>query len=258
MRGTTIDLHTAAEELGVHYQTAYQWVRSGRLPAHRVGRRYEIRREAIAALAAERSAPTPPPPARPRAGFAEAGPKFHEALTAGDERRAGRTVRRYLDSGTSLTTVIEGLIAPSLRVIGDDWVAGRTSIAVEHRASAIAHRLIAEHMPSRRGRPRGVALVGTPAGDHHDLIATMATAALREHGWRVQHLGANLPADEFLGFVREHPVDLVVLSAGTRAGRESAAATAELLTTAGTPCLVGQPGQTLTDLVEAAAESRRR
>ena len=37
-----IDLQEAARRLGVHYQTAYRWVREGRLTAVRVRGRYEL------------------------------------------------------------------------------------------------------------------------------------------------------------------------------------------------------------------------
>jgi len=37
-----MDLREAAGTLGVHYQTAYGWVRQGVLPARKVGRGYEL------------------------------------------------------------------------------------------------------------------------------------------------------------------------------------------------------------------------
>lgn len=42
-----MNLKEAAHELGVHYQTAYKWVRSGELPAVRLGSRYEVAPAAI-------------------------------------------------------------------------------------------------------------------------------------------------------------------------------------------------------------------
>ena len=49
-----MNLKEAANELGVHYQTAYKWVRSGALTAVRVGGRYEISAAAIEQLRANR------------------------------------------------------------------------------------------------------------------------------------------------------------------------------------------------------------
>ena len=45
--GTGVNLKEAAARLGVHYQTAYRWVRSGDLTAVRVGARYEVSDAAI-------------------------------------------------------------------------------------------------------------------------------------------------------------------------------------------------------------------
>ncbi len=45
-----LDLQAAADELGVHYQTAYRWVRNGRLEAELVGGRYLVSRDDISQL----------------------------------------------------------------------------------------------------------------------------------------------------------------------------------------------------------------
>ena len=37
-----MELREAADALGVHYQTAYAWVRQGSLPARKRGRGYEV------------------------------------------------------------------------------------------------------------------------------------------------------------------------------------------------------------------------
>ena len=39
---TMLELQSAADALGVHYQTAYRWVRSGRLPAQLTGGKYLV------------------------------------------------------------------------------------------------------------------------------------------------------------------------------------------------------------------------
>lgn len=51
-----MNLKQAAGRLGVHYQTAYKWVRSGELAAIRVGGRYEVSEAAIEQLTARRAA----------------------------------------------------------------------------------------------------------------------------------------------------------------------------------------------------------
>lgn len=51
-----MNLKQAAAVIGVHYQTAYKWVRSGELIAVRIGGRYEVSEAAIEGFQARRSA----------------------------------------------------------------------------------------------------------------------------------------------------------------------------------------------------------
>ncbi len=51
-----MNLKEAAHHLGVHYQTAYKWVRAGELVAVRVGGRYEVSKAAIERFEATRRA----------------------------------------------------------------------------------------------------------------------------------------------------------------------------------------------------------
>ncbi len=122
------------------------------------------------------------------------------ALGDGDERTARRLASSLLADGVLLTTVTTELLVPALTHIGSEWHAGRLPIWVEHRASAIVQRILGEHDPNPRGRRRGTAMVAALSGDHHGLPTSMAAAALREDNWKVQHLGADMPADELVTF----------------------------------------------------------
>ena len=51
-----MNLKSAARQLGVHYQTAYRWVRSGQLVAVKVGAGYEISDAALTRFEAQRTA----------------------------------------------------------------------------------------------------------------------------------------------------------------------------------------------------------
>ena len=49
-RNATIGLREAADRLGVHYMTAYRYVRSGRLAAHKSGDEWRVRTADLDAL----------------------------------------------------------------------------------------------------------------------------------------------------------------------------------------------------------------
>ena len=62
----TVGLRDAAEQLGVHYMTAYRYVRNGTLPAHKSGGEWQVDPADLATLKAHR--PTAPGGERPRSG----------------------------------------------------------------------------------------------------------------------------------------------------------------------------------------------
>jgi methanogenic corrinoid protein MtbC1 len=148
----------------------------------------------------------------------------------------------------------EHVIAPALRRIGEEWQAGRVSIAQEHRASAICERLIAAHTSQPAGRPRGIAVVATPPGERHGLPALMAAACLREDRWLVHHLASDLPAGEVGRLADQAGAELVVLSSAmTRTARPAQeAAQAIAATRPGLTVLTGRPGDSLHDLLSRA------
>ena len=57
-----MQLREAADALGVHYQTAYGWVRQGTLPARKTGRGYEVLDSDVLALAERRTSGAAPRP----------------------------------------------------------------------------------------------------------------------------------------------------------------------------------------------------
>jgi len=94
-----------------------------------------------------------------------------------------------------------------LVAIGDAWAAGRLDIAVEHRASAIALRLVGRLGPRfvRRGVSRGSVVLAAPQGDLHGLPVALAADLVRGAGFDVEDLGADLP-----------PASLVEAACGTQ------------------------------------------
>jgi methylmalonyl-CoA mutase cobalamin-binding subunit len=72
--------------------------------------------------------------------------------------------------------------------------------------------------------------------------------------WAVQHLGSDVPAEEFLRFCAEHDVDLAVITATTDDVASAAERAAAELRATGIATLVGGSGRTLGELrIEARA-----
>jgi excisionase family DNA binding protein len=252
----TLTLQQVAERLGVHYMTAYRYVRTGQLIAARRAGRWTVDRGDLAAFESDRS--TPPPRGRRRA--ADDGAADHwgtgrrryrarllERLLAGDEAGAWRVVESALVTRMRPDRVHLDLLAPCLREIGDRWAAGSLSVGDEHVASAVAVRLAARLAPlcARRGRTRGTLVIGGSAGELHGLPLTLVTNVLRSRGWEVVELGPNTPAADVIEAVgRTDRLRAVGVSVGSDGAKESAARTLAAVRDRypGVPLLAGGPG----------------
>ncbi len=250
----SLDLQEAADALGVHYQTAYRWVRSGQLPAHLVAGRYRIPRADLDQVDNKRHKPMVPRPPSGRRLHHQVEPMY-EALLAGDDVGARRICQRLVGDGTKVVDLVETVLAPALRRIGSAWHAGNLPIWAEHRASTTVEGVLAELSPNPRGRRRGVVAVAAVTGDRHSLPTTMATVVLREANWHVHHLGADTPPDEMLRFCTENAVDVAVLSVTNPASAKLAEQTASQLRAAGISTVVGGPGRTLHELLAAVRDA---
>jgi MerR family transcriptional regulator, light-induced transcriptional regulator len=253
-----MQLREAADVLGVHYQTAYQWVRQGRLPARKVGRSYQVDVADVRVLTAARRLGRPPAREIDVRDWPAQADQLYAAIVLGEETYTRRWLAR-LAAGVPLVDLCEHVIAPALRRIGEDWASGLVSIAQEHRASAICERLIARHAAQPAGRPHGCAVVTTPPGERHGLPALMAAASLRADRWLVHHLAADLPVAEIIRFALDTGAAVVVLSAATQDGARGASAAAEQIAAANPRPLVlaGRPGASLRDLLGLARAGRR-
>jgi len=248
-----VQLRDAAQALGVHYQTAYGWVREGTLSARKTPHGYEVSEGDVRALAERRAGGTAPRREIRVRDWAAQASGLYDALVAGDDTRARHAFSR-LTPGVPLVDLCDLVIGPALRRIGEEWSAGNVSVAVEHRASAICERLLAPRAQQPSGRPRGTAVTATPPGERHTLPPLMAAACLREDRWRVHHLGADLPVADLIELTRAAAADLVVLSSSTAdAARGARQAERELL--ASLPevtVLTGRQGAKLHELLDQA------
>ncbi len=227
--GRKLTLQEAAERLGVHYMTAYRYVRTGRLPGTRDGVHWWVDAADVESL--RRGS------ARRRRGEGRAGATddLVQRMVAGDE------------AGASPEEVVVEVVATALEHIGDDWEAGRLSVAAEHRASAVAGRLVSRLGPrfARRGSKRGTVVVGVVEGDTHGLPSAIVADVLRGRGYEVLDTGANTPPESFVETAQAANRLVAVLIGCTVDGRRgSLRRTVRQLRDAdvGVPILVGGAG----------------
>ncbi|MBT8240239.1 MAG: helix-turn-helix domain-containing protein [Acidimicrobiia bacterium] len=181
---TDLTLHEVAEVLGVHYMTAYRYVRIGELPAYQDGRRWMVTQVNLDSFR-ERDTNTEPaePAEKPTID------SLRRIMEAGDEASAWDLLTEAGASAEPLRAQQE-LIAPALRETGRRWAEGEGTIAQEHIATVVATRLISRlGTPTRRGRRAGTVVVACPPGDTHTLATAFFANLVRGEGATVVDLG---------------------------------------------------------------------
>ncbi len=202
-------LQEAADALGVHYMTAYRYVRLGLLDAQKIGGTWQVTEQALDDFRTERSERSPDDGSTtPRRGSqAPWSERFEARLIAGDARGAWGVVEAAMAAGRDLDAIYLDVLTPAMVSIGNRWADGELDVAIEHRASGIAMRVIGRlgHRFVRRGRSRGVVVVGNPAGEFHSIPTAIISDLLRMRGWEVSDLGADVPVSSLLFALAEEP-----------------------------------------------------
>jgi DNA-binding transcriptional MerR regulator len=130
----------------------------------------------------------------PDSDVSTAHQEIREALARFDETSAQRTLERLL-AGFTPTTVARDVLLPYMHDLGEQWSAGRVSIAQEHFATNFFQaRLYA----LARGWDRGLgprALLACAPGEQHNLALVICGIALHELGWRIVFLGSDTPIE---------------------------------------------------------------
>jgi MerR family transcriptional regulator, light-induced transcriptional regulator len=139
--------------------------------------------------------------APPSAGAAASGPSGLADIGRGLVDAAGRydvaAVDRLLDElfgRGSFEAVIDNLVLPAVRMLGEAWADGKIDVAAEHLASgAVLRRLSALFSVGGMAGSGPHVLVGLPPDSRHELGALAFAVALRRLGVDVLYLGADVP-----------------------------------------------------------------
>lgn len=145
--------------------------------------------------------------ARMRGGLAD-------SLLALDAPGAERMLDRAL-AVYSLHAVLEDLILPVLRGIGDGWAAEEVTIGQEHFASNVLRGRLLGLARGWGGGEGPLALLGCPGGELHDLGLIAFGLTLRNRGWRITFFGADTPVGTLTVAADETAPAAVVLHALT-------------------------------------------
>jgi MerR family transcriptional regulator, light-induced transcriptional regulator len=117
------------------------------------------------------------------------------------------------------------VIAPAMHEVGELWEKGALTVADEHLATALTHRVLAALRPlpplieadrTSDSIGRGRVMLATVEGEQHALGLRMAADVLEDAGFRTIYLGADVPTDCLLQAITSLSPDLLGLGVTMR------------------------------------------
>jgi methylmalonyl-CoA mutase cobalamin-binding subunit len=135
-----------------------------------------------------------------------------EAILALDAPRLHACLdRAFLSMGR--LAVLERVLLPLMRDVGERWRNGSMRVMHEHFASSVVRTLMEGFsIGSRPEAGAPLLLATTPAGQIHEMGALFTVASAAADGWRTLYLGPGLAAEEIAAAARQRAARVVALS----------------------------------------------
>lgn len=132
------------------------------------------------------------------------------------EEGADELTKRVLDEGVAPGVILNDSLMVGMRKIGDKFEQGKAFIpdmliAAKAMNAAMAH--LKPFFESGEVELKGDFIIGTVAGDLHDIGKNIVRMVMTGGGWNVIDLGSDVKADKFVETLKEYPNALVGMSA---------------------------------------------
>jgi len=141
-----------------------------------------------------------------------------ETILSYNAEKVVEVVDKVLSLGIDPLAIIEDGVAKALRIVGKKFEDGELYIMHLVAAAEVAKRALTEVLEpelSKRNVSRkmlGKAVIGTVAGDIHDIGKNIVAALLFSAGFEVYDLGKDVPAEDFVKKAKEVNADIIALS----------------------------------------------
>ena len=150
--------------------------------------------------------------------MSEPSHEIKEALMTLDKEKLIQTTKKNLDKGESPQVILSAITA-ALREVGEKFESGEFFLVELVSAGEAAKTVISEYLkPSlekvgSEDKHLGVIVIGTVAGDIHDIGKSIVTSMLFAAGFKILDLGVDVSAGKFIETVKKGNVDVVAMSA---------------------------------------------
>jgi len=143
--------------------------------------------------------------------------KLAEAVIKYNEAAAMAAVNEAIKMGIDPVEAITKGLSVGIREVGDRYGKGQLAIPFVMLSAKIMEKASQELLrnvpPEKVPKPIATMVIGTVEGDIHDLGSNIVSAVFSASGFKMYHLGHDVPADVFIKKAEEVGADIIGASA---------------------------------------------
>lgn len=128
--------------------------------------------------------------------------KLTNSVLEGDSDNALAIAKEVIENGIDPIEAINQGLTPGIKEVGDlfgkgEYFLPQVILAAEAMNAAIDY--LKKYIPREKTiKPLGIVVIGTVAGDIHDIGSKFVATMLEANGFKVYHIGADVSAEKFI------------------------------------------------------------
>jgi len=161
---------------------------------------------------------------------------IYNKVIVGDAEGVKTLTARAVQEGFTAAELLNDALIPAMTEVGQRFERQEyfvPEMLIAARAMKAGVEILRPYLVEAGVKPIGTVVIGTVAGDLHDIGKNLVSMMLEGTGFRVIDLGVDVPAEKFVQAVRENNPQIVGMSALLTTTMMAMKATIEALRKAG-------------------------
>jgi len=129
---------------------------------------------------------------------------------------ADELTKKALDEGIDPKMILDEALIPAMGIVGKKFSKNEIFVPqmlMSAKAMGTSMNYLKPYFVSGQVKQKGIFVVGTVAGDLHDIGKNLVAMMVEGGGWEVINLGVDVSTEKFAEMIEKHPGCIIGLSA---------------------------------------------
>jgi len=139
-----------------------------------------------------------------------------EAVTKGDQNKAVELTKAALSDGDAVKSILDVGLIGGMDILAERWKRNEVyipEVLIAARAMKTAMEILEPELAKAGVKPVGKFMIGTVAGDLHDIGKNLVAMMMKGAGFEVTDIGVDVPAEKFVEQAKATGAQVIGLSA---------------------------------------------